>query len=213
MLGNDLVAETNSSAFGEKLKEQVEERLDFYDKGIAPRKNIDVMKEAIKNNEENAGVGHPEPMVADAEMVDAEPDLPENGDKKKKKRRKTAEADGTAPAVPDANGKAMEIAVVDAEANGEAIQEKKTKKKKKVEIQEAVETPVVQVVGNGEESQAKKKKKKVENEEAVPAVSELKKSKKHKTAGNEEVEASKANPVTPITEKKKKKKKNQQENE
>jgi nucleolar protein 56 len=212
MLGNDLVAETNSSAFGEKLKEQVEERLDFYDKGIAPRKNIDVMKEAIKNNEENAGVGHPEPTVADAEMVDAEPALPENGEKKKKKRRKTAEADGTAPAVPDANGKAMEIAVVDAEANGEAIQEKKTKKKKKVEIQEAVETPVVQVVGNGEESQEKKKKK-VENEEAVPAVSELKKSKKHKTAGNEEVEASKANPVTPITEKKKKKKKSQQENE
>ncbi|CAM6046485.1 unnamed protein product [Sphagnum compactum] len=187
----DCFSETNSSAFGEKLKEQVEERLDFYDKGIAPRKNIDVMKEAIKNNEENAA----------------------DGDKKKKKRRKTAEADGTAAAVPDANGKAMEIAVVDAEANGEAIQEKKTKKKKKVEIQEAVETPVVQVVGNGEESQEKKKKKKVENEEAVPAVSELKKSKKHKTAGNEEVEASKANPVTPITEKKKKKKKNQQENE
>ncbi|CAK9874950.1 unnamed protein product [Sphagnum jensenii] len=186
----DCFSETNSSAFGEKLKEQVEERLDFYDKGIAPRKNIDVMKEAIKNNEENAA----------------------DGEKKKKKRRKTAEADGTAPAVPDANGKAMEIAVVDAEANGEAIQEKKTKKKKKVEIQEAVETPVVQVVGNGEESQEKKKKK-VENEEAVPAVSELKKSKKHKTAGNEEVEASKANPVTPITEKKKKKKKNQQENE
>jgi nucleolar protein 56 len=78
MLGNDLVAETNSSAFGEKLKEQVEERLDFYDKGIAPRKNIDVMKEAIKNNEENAGVGHPEPTVADAEMVDAEPALPES---------------------------------------------------------------------------------------------------------------------------------------
>jgi nucleolar protein 56 len=78
MLGNDLVAETNSSAFGEKLKEQVEERLDFYDKGIAPRKNIDVMKEAIKNNEENAGVGHTEPTVADAEMVDAEPALPES---------------------------------------------------------------------------------------------------------------------------------------
>jgi nucleolar protein 56 len=209
----DCFSETNSSAFGEKLKEQVEERLDFYDKGIAPRKNIDVMKEAIKNNEENAGVGHPEPMVADAEMVDAEPALPENGEKKKKKRRKTAEADGPAPAVPDANGKAMEIAVVDAEANGEAIQEKKTKKKKKVEIQEAVETPVVQVVGNGEESQEKKKKKKVENEDAVPAVSELKKSKKHKTAGHEEVEASEANPVTPITEKKKKKKKNQLENE
>jgi hypothetical protein len=36
------------------------------------------MKEAIKNNEENAGVGHTEPTVADAEMVDAEPALPES---------------------------------------------------------------------------------------------------------------------------------------
>ena len=40
-------AELNSSIFGEKLKGQVEERLEFYDKGIAPRKNMDVMKEAV----------------------------------------------------------------------------------------------------------------------------------------------------------------------
>jgi nucleolar protein 56 len=37
-----------SSIFGEKLREQVEERLDFYDKGVAPRKNLDVMKAAIE---------------------------------------------------------------------------------------------------------------------------------------------------------------------
>jgi nucleolar protein 56 len=35
----------------------VEERLDFYDKGVAPRKNIDVMKAAI-GSAENKGV-HP----------------------------------------------------------------------------------------------------------------------------------------------------------
>ena len=34
--------------FGEKLKEQVEQRLEFYDKGTAPRKNVDVMKEALE---------------------------------------------------------------------------------------------------------------------------------------------------------------------
>lgn len=42
-------AEKNTNTFGEKLREQVEERLDFYDKGVAPRKNIDVMKSAIEN--------------------------------------------------------------------------------------------------------------------------------------------------------------------
>lgn len=37
----------NTTVFGEKLREQVEERLDFYDKGVAPRKNVDVMKVAL----------------------------------------------------------------------------------------------------------------------------------------------------------------------
>lgn len=45
--------EKGSTAFGEKLREQVEERLDFYDKGVAPRKNIDVMKSAIESAENN----------------------------------------------------------------------------------------------------------------------------------------------------------------
>lgn len=40
--------ELNTSIFGQKLREQVEERLDFYDKGVAPRKNLDVMKAAIE---------------------------------------------------------------------------------------------------------------------------------------------------------------------
>jgi nucleolar protein 56 len=38
----------NTSIFGQKLRDQVEERLDFYDKGVAPRKNLDVMKAAIE---------------------------------------------------------------------------------------------------------------------------------------------------------------------
>ena len=43
-----LNAEKNTTTYGEKLREQVEERLDFYDKGVAPRKNIDVMKSALE---------------------------------------------------------------------------------------------------------------------------------------------------------------------
>ncbi|KAK8919310.1 putative nucleolar protein 5-2 [Platanthera zijinensis] len=44
----DCFSDINSTIFGEKLREQVEERLDFYDKGVAPRKNVDVMKSAIE---------------------------------------------------------------------------------------------------------------------------------------------------------------------
>lgn len=42
--------------FGDKLREQVEERLSFYETGDLPRKNVDVMKEAVK--EVGATRGH-----------------------------------------------------------------------------------------------------------------------------------------------------------
>lgn len=47
----NLYVERSTTLFGEKLREQVEERLDFYDKGVAPRKNIDVMKAAIESTQ------------------------------------------------------------------------------------------------------------------------------------------------------------------
>ncbi|ESN92330.1 hypothetical protein HELRODRAFT_157952 [Helobdella robusta] len=43
----DCFSEFPTRVFGECLKEQVEERLKFYESGEAPRKNVDVMKEAI----------------------------------------------------------------------------------------------------------------------------------------------------------------------
>lgn len=44
-------ADSSTTAFGEKLREQVEERLEFYDKGVAPRKNVDVMREVLESLE------------------------------------------------------------------------------------------------------------------------------------------------------------------
>ena len=40
----DCFSEMASNAFGEKMKEQVEERLRFYDEGVAPMKNITAMQ-------------------------------------------------------------------------------------------------------------------------------------------------------------------------
>ena len=42
------LAEFPTSIFGEHLKDQVEDRLKFYETGDAPKKNLDVMKEAIE---------------------------------------------------------------------------------------------------------------------------------------------------------------------
>ena len=44
----DAFSETPNTIFGDKLKEQVEERLKLYEDGTVPRKNLDVMKEAIE---------------------------------------------------------------------------------------------------------------------------------------------------------------------
>lgn len=43
--------DSSTTAFGEKLREEVEERLDFIDKIVTPRKNVDVMKEVLENLE------------------------------------------------------------------------------------------------------------------------------------------------------------------
>ena len=65
-----------TSAFGEKMKEQVEERLRFYEDGVAPRKNIDMMGEALAKVKEQLG----------AEGKEAAP----SGKKEKKKDKKRA---------------------------------------------------------------------------------------------------------------------------
>merc|ERR1712176_1285662 len=45
----DSFADEPTTAYGEKLREQVEERLKFYQTGAKPRKNIDVMNEVAQH--------------------------------------------------------------------------------------------------------------------------------------------------------------------
>lgn len=44
----DCFVDNPTSKFGEMLREQVEERLRFYEEGIVPRKNAEVMSQAVK---------------------------------------------------------------------------------------------------------------------------------------------------------------------
>merc|ERR1711897_68221 len=44
----DCFSEEATTVFGEKLRDQVEERLNFLTEGVKPRKNIEVMQDAIK---------------------------------------------------------------------------------------------------------------------------------------------------------------------
>merc|ERR1712156_655816 len=50
----DAFSDESTSVFGSKLRQQVEDRLKFYETGDAPTKNIDVMKVAIEEAEKAA---------------------------------------------------------------------------------------------------------------------------------------------------------------
>ncbi|CAH1419108.1 unnamed protein product [Lactuca virosa] len=107
----DCFSEKSSTSFGDKLREQVEERLDFYDKGVAPRKNIDVMKAAMENDSNQ-----------DTEME------VENFSSKKSKKKKSK--DNEASDDGDKENTA---------ANGESKSEKKKKKRSLEERSESNE--------------------------------------------------------------------------
>jgi len=158
----DCFSETNTNIFGEKLREQVEERLEFYDKGIAPRKNLDVMQEAIqKADEENGDVPeaeiekkkkktkkHKDHMEVDTREVREASMAEENGEKKKKKKKK---------------GDQMEIDLLNQtqEVEGDAELQRKSKKEKK-RLRENIGLDTENGVTNEEQvtSEGKKKKKK-----------------------------------------------------
>lgn len=158
----DCFSETNTNIFGEKLREQVEERLEFYDKGIAPRKNLDVMQEAIqKADEENGDVPeaeiekkkkktkkHKDHMEVDTPEVREASVAEENGEKKKKKKKK---------------GDQMEIDLLNQtqEVEGDAELQRKSKKEKK-RLRENSGLDTENGVTNEEQvtSEGKKKKKK-----------------------------------------------------
>merc|ERR1712176_986513 len=70
----DSFADEPTRLYGEKLRDQVEERLKFYETGAAPRRNVDVMEEVAKHLK--AG-------------QDAEVEAQESSKKKKKKDKKS----------------------------------------------------------------------------------------------------------------------------
>ncbi|KAL0708004.1 hypothetical protein Bca4012_074430 [Brassica carinata] len=97
----DCFADSSTTAFGEKLREQVEEPLEFYDKGVAPRKNVDVMKEVLESLEkkdegEAIAVEASEKNKKKDKRKTEEKDEGEDGEKStKKKKSKTVEEELT----------------------------------------------------------------------------------------------------------------------
>ena len=109
--------EQPTTTFGEKLKGQVEERLTFYETGAAPRKNVDVMKEAIAEAKSVLGQLNQEP----------------SSEKKKKKKKRKSEAEVSTEAVFTEAQQEEEEEQMDTEV---MIKKAKKKKKQKAEVEE-----------------------------------------------------------------------------
>ncbi|XP_024941750.1 nucleolar protein 56 [Cephus cinctus] len=109
----DCFADTPTNVFGEKLRQQVEDRLKFYETGDIPKKNIDVMKEAI---EEAATV-----------IASIEEESPKKKKKKDKKRKSEVLENGKSNGV-------SEDAPAEPENNEEVPKKKKKKKKSKINV-------------------------------------------------------------------------------
>ncbi|KAL6989001.1 snoRNP complex protein nop56 [Sarracenia purpurea var. burkii] len=169
----DCFLEKSTTAFGEKLREQVEERLDFYDKGVAPRKNLDMMKAAL------------ETVLTENTEMDVEKALTEPSVKKSKKKKSKSEV--AEEVEPMAEDKPITDTI------GDASEEPKSEKKKKKEKHRLEhKQDLAAESGNGlngfnvEDGLVKKMKKKkknmdVDDEEDLPAANEGKKKKKSKT--------------------------------
>jgi len=193
----DCFSEESTTIFGTKLKEQVEDRLKFYETGDLPRKNVEVMAEAVEEAAEDAKkkkkkekkkrkAEGAEESVGEEEVAAATEEEPP---KKKKKKNKDKEG-----AVEAAETTVNTTADLEDETPKKKKKSKKEKKEEEVEVAAAETT--VNTTAEAESPKKKKKKSKVAEdeveangdvslEEVVPAVSEKKKKKKK----NKEVEA------------------------
>uniref|UniRef100_F7E7W2 Nucleolar protein 56 n=1 Tax=Xenopus tropicalis TaxID=8364 RepID=F7E7W2_XENTR len=149
----DCFSEIPTSVFGDKLREQVEERLAFYETGEAPRKNLDVMKEAQQ------------------EATEVVTEIKRKLDKKEKKRKKREKRQLEALAAAQEAEEEEEPTQKKSRENGEEEEEPKKKKKKRHAEPEVSEN------GMEEETPSKKKKQKAAAEEAPQKPKKKKKSK------------------------------------
>ena len=122
----DSFSDEPSRLYGEKLRDQVEERLKFYETGAAPRRNIDVMQDVAKQLKVDGGDD------SDEEMTDVKTPSKKEKKKKDKKRKSTGGDDDVEMTTPKKAKKSSD----DEDMKTPKKSEKKAKKEKKSEKKE-----------------------------------------------------------------------------
>jgi nucleolar protein 56 len=121
----DSFSDEPSRLYGEKLRDQVEERLKFYETGAAPRRNIDVMQEVAKQLKVDDD--------SDEEMDDVKTPSKKDKKKKDKKRKSTGGDDDVEMETPKKSAKKAKKSSDDEDEDVKTPKksEKKAKKEKK----------------------------------------------------------------------------------
>jgi len=153
----DSFSDVSTSKFGETLKEQVEERLKFYDTGVQPRKNIDVMQQAVKALIAEGNIE----TQSKKRLIQSDASDDEGPAKKKSKKKKKEKQNKEKP-------QAMEI---------EKPKEVEKEKPKEVEKEKPKESK--------EESKKKKKEKKNKEKPQAMEIEKPKEVEKEKEAPKE----------------------------
>jgi len=206
----DCFTDLPSPIFGEKLKDQVEERLKFYEEGVKPRKNTEVMHEALgiyNSFVEEQGAAIKVEVEENKSVIGGS----EKKKKKKKKSLATADMNGTAVVdeAPKSEKKKKKKSIAPEETNGSSNEnvvevpklDKKKKKKKSIAPVESNES-VAENVPETPKSEKKKKKKKSLAPEEVSSENVAEEPKSEKKKKRKKVDDS-AEAATPAKKKKK----------
>jgi len=164
----DAFSETPNTIFGEKLKEQVEERLKMFEDGDVPRKNVDVMKEAMEAVKSAQGPSEEAPSGTKRKLEEPAVEGGEEPVKKKKKKKKKAQEEEE----PSAEAETKTEESIEPESESPKKKKKKKKKAQEEEAPEAEAEPMEVEVADAETPKKKKKKKKSKSEEAETVSTE-----------------------------------------
>jgi len=157
----DSFSENPSTIFGEKLKGQVEERLKFYETGATPRKNVDVMREALTEHAAAQGKNKRKREKKDKKNgkekekeTKVETSLEGEGKKNKKDKKKKDKKK------KDKKAKVEETKDTDDSSKEEKKDKKKKDKKKAKKESESEKEEKSEGEKNGKEKKKDKKKAK-----------------------------------------------------
>ncbi|EGC37103.1 hypothetical protein DICPUDRAFT_150326 [Dictyostelium purpureum] len=159
----DCFSENGSTKFGVALKNQVEDRIKFFNSGVAPKRNLDVMREVIEEVEKDFAEEEVKPVVKESsskKRKESDSVEEKSSSKKSKKEDKKDKKDEDAMKVDTKEEKSSKKDKKKEEKKEEKKEDKKEKKEEKKEKKEKKEDKKEKKEDKKEKKESSKKDKK-----------------------------------------------------